>query len=376
MAGIPKAIVSVTNDLLTDNRVDKVCRVLVEQGYAVTLVGRRLKSSKDLPSRPYRTKRFKLPVERGALFYAAYNFRLFWFLLFRRADLLVSNDLDTLLANFLASRLKRKTRLVYDSHEYFTEVPELINRPKVQRIWERIEAWIFPKLDTIYTVNDSIAELYQKKYNKQISVVRNVSPLWKSQAIPSKKELGIPADKIVIILQGAGINIHRGAEEAVDAMADFPQAVLLVVGDGDVVPQLKSRVQKMELEDRILFFGKRPYNEMMCFTHHADIGLTLDKPNNINYRFSLPNKVFDYMHSGTAIVSTDLVEITKLVDRYQLGWIVPELTIASLVEALQQAIDQPEILAQYKQNALDAARIENWENEREILKRIYPKVNG
>lgn len=376
MSRTHKAIVSVTNDLLTDNRVDKVCRFLVDQGYTVTLVGRRMKSSSDIPERPYRTKRFRLLAERGPLFYASYNCRLFFYLLFHPAKLLVSNDLDTLLANYLASRLKRNTRLVYDSHEYFTEVPELIHRPKVQRIWQRIEAWIFPKLDTIYTVNRSIAQLYENKYGKSLEVVRNVSPLWRPQHIPTKEQLGIPNDRTVFILQGAGINIHRGAEEAVDAMLNVSQAVLLIVGDGDVVPQLKQRVKELAIEDRVLFFGKRPYQEMMAFTYHADIGLTLDKANNMNYRFSLPNKVFDYMHAHTAIIATDLVEIKRLVERYQLGWIVSDLTTAALAEVMQQAIDEPTRVHQFQHNAKDAAQVENWENECEILKRIYPKVDA
>ena len=87
MAKNPKAIVSVTNDLLTDNRVDKVCRFLVDQGYTVTLVGRRMKSSSDIPERPYRTKRFRLLAESGPRFYASYNCRLFFYLLFHPAKL-------------------------------------------------------------------------------------------------------------------------------------------------------------------------------------------------------------------------------------------------------------------------------------------------
>jgi glycosyltransferase involved in cell wall biosynthesis len=371
-----KAIVSVTNDLLTDNRVDKVCRFLVDQGYSVTLVGRQLKNSLPLNDRPYATKRFRLIAERGPLFYASYNFRLFIYLLFHRSALLVSNDLDTLLANFLASKFKRNCRLVYDSHEYFTEVPELIHRPKVQRIWEKIEGWIFPKLTTIYTVNESIAELYAKKYNKSLEVVRNVSPLWKSNEIPSKAQLGIPTDRTVFIIQGAGINIDRGAEEVVEAMADLADAVLLIVGDGDVVPQLKQRVQELKIEDRVLFFGKRPYHEMMAFTFHADVGLTLDKPNNTNYRFSLPNKVFDYMHAQTAIIATDLVEIRKLVDRYQLGWVLTEFSTESLRKVMQQAITEPLAVGEFKRNAKEAAVTENWENEREVLAKIYPKVHA
>src|SRR5690606_16060536 len=158
-------------------RVHKVCLFLMQQGYDVLLVGRMRKNSLPL-DRPYATKRMKLSFEKGAKFYAAYSFRLFWFLLFKKSDVLVSNDLDTLLPNYLISRIKRK-KLVYDTHEYFTEVPELVSRPKVQAIWEKIEGWIFPKLKFIYTVNDSIARRYGEKYGKNLSVVRNISPQWK-----------------------------------------------------------------------------------------------------------------------------------------------------------------------------------------------------
>ena len=165
------------------------------------MVGRKLKSSKILEPRTYKTKRFNLFFDKGAKFYAEYNFRLCWYLIFRKVDVLVANDLDTLLANYSVSKFKPFSRLVYDSHEYFTEVPELIHRKKVKQIWETIEAWIFPKLKTIYTVNSSIAKLYADKYQKEIKVVRNISPSWEPVNLKSKKELGIPENKNLIILQ-------------------------------------------------------------------------------------------------------------------------------------------------------------------------------
>ncbi|MBI1836034.1 MAG: glycosyltransferase [Flavobacteriia bacterium] len=213
-----KAIVSVTNDLYTDQRVHKICLFLVNKGYDVTLVGRLRQQSLELIERPYKTKRLKLYFDKGAMFYAEYNIRLFLFLLFKKSTILVSNDLDTLLANFCASKLKFKVNLIYDSHEYFTEVPELIKRPKIKKIWELIEGWIFPRLNHIYTVNNSIAAIYSKKYNKKIHVVRNISMLWSPVNLKSKKDLGMNETKKIIIVQGAGINIDRGIEEAVEAM--------------------------------------------------------------------------------------------------------------------------------------------------------------
>ncbi|MBK9626950.1 MAG: glycosyltransferase [Flavobacteriales bacterium] len=138
---MPRAIVTVTNDLGTDNRVHRTCTVLQELGYAVLLVGRALPGSLPL-DRPYGTHRMRLLFRKGAWFYAEYNLRLFLLLIFRRSSLIVANDLDTLLAAWMAARLKG-SQLVYDSHEYFTEGPELVERPRVRRIWLAIERWIF-----------------------------------------------------------------------------------------------------------------------------------------------------------------------------------------------------------------------------------------
>ena len=373
MSKTKKAIVSVTNDLYTDQRVNKVCVFLMDQGYDVLLVGRIRKSSVPLLERPYQTKRMRLLFETGPLFYASFSIRLFLFLLFRKADVLVSNDLDTLLPNYLAQKFKRKARLVYDSHEYFTEVPELINRPKVQKFWLRIERKIFPRLKSVYTVNESIAAIYSNLYSKEIKVVRNISPLWSAINLQTKQELGIPENSHLIILQGAGINIDRGAEEAVEAMCQI-DAVLLIVGDGDVVEILKRKVKKLELTKKVLFFGKKPYHVMMNFTHFADIGLTLDKPSNLNYKLSLPNKVFDYMHTYTAVVATNIKEVAQVVTKNEIGTIVMDFTVDNLAESINSILNDQQLLAQYKENCKAAALIENWERETKILQEIYPKV--
>jgi glycosyltransferase involved in cell wall biosynthesis len=342
-----KAIVSVTNDLYTDNRVHKVCSFLKESGYDVLLVGRKRRNSVDLEPRAYQTKRMRLFFETGAAFYAFFNLRLFFLLLFRKCDVLVSNDLDTLLANHMAKKFKRKCSLVYDSHEYFTEVPELVNRPKVQKIWLRIERMIFPKLTKIYTVNNSIAAIYTNLYQKEIKVVRNISQRWMPENVTSKQALDIPENVSLIILQGAGINVDRGAEEAVEAMKEI-DAVLMIVGDGDVVGQLKERVKELNLEKKVRFYGRRPYLEMMQFTWHADLGLTLDKDTNPNYKFSLPNKVFDYMHATTPIVATNIIEVATVIQTHDIGIVLEEFTPKSLTISINEILNKTDRLRAMK----------------------------
>jgi len=369
-----KAIVSVTNDLYTDNRVHKVCTFLHDNGYEVLLVGRKRRSSVDLEPRKYQTKRMRLLFEKGAAFYAFFNLRLFFLLLSKKCDVLVSNDLDTLLANHMAKKFKRNCTLVYDSHEYFTEVPELVNRPSVQRIWLRIEKWIFPQLEQVYTVNDSISKIYTDLYDKKVKVVRNISQRWQPENVKSKQELDIPENVPLIILQGAGINVDRGAEEAIEAMQDI-DAVLMIVGDGDVVGQLKERVKELGLESKVKFYGRRPYLEMMQFTYHADLGLTLDKDTNPNYKFSLPNKVFDYMHAGTPVVATNIIEVANVIHKNEIGFVLETFTPGTLTKVLNEILNDPKRLDAMKANCAKAAETENWENETSVLAEIYLK-NG
>ncbi len=369
-----KVILSVTNDLNSDQRVHKMCLYLLDRGYEPILIGRRKNDSSPMEARPYKCIRMKLAFEKGALFYAAYNFRLFFLLLFKKNTSLHANDLDSLFANFLVSKIRRKS-LVYDSHEYFTEVPELIHRPKVKAVWEKIERFIFPKLNNIITVNDSIAMRYEEKYTKQIRVVRNISKQWKEVQIPTKQELGIPIDSLLLIIQGAGLNVDRGIEEAVLAMHNLEGFTLLIVGDGDVIPRVKMLVEKEMLSKKVRFFGKRPYSELMYFTSHADLGLSLDKDTNPNYQFSLPNKIFDYIHTSTPLLVSNRTEVEKIVRDYEVGKVINTVTSESISEAVKEIFSLPEKYKTYKSNCSKAAELLHWEKEVSVLDDWYPKIN-
>lgn len=335
------------------------------------MVGRKLPNSEIINDRPYHIKRFRLLFHKGPFFYAAYNFRLFFFLLFRKSDCLLANDLDTLPANYLAKKFKRKVKLFYDSHEYFTGVPELISRPKIQNIWKRIEKKCLPSVDVFYTVNDSIADLYRKEYQKEIHVVRNIGDLPEINQPKSREELGLPKDKKIVLLQGAGININRGAEELVEAMSLINNVVLIIVGDGDVVPQLKRTVKEKDLSQRVLFFGKRPYHELLNFTLVSDIGVSLDKPTGLNYLYSLPNKLFDYIHCHLPVVVSDLPEVKKIVSHYKLGLIIPSHNPDDIANTLNKILNDENLYQTLKKNTFRASTELTWSNERKVLEKLY-----
>lgn len=366
-----KVIVSVINDLVTDQRVKRCCQTLTDMGFEILLVGRERRNSPPMDARPYRTIRMKLLFEQGPLFYAFFNLRLLLLLLFRRADLLVSNDLDTLVPNYLVSRIKG-IPLVYDSHEYFTEVPELINRRKVQWIWKRIERAIFPKLKNVTTVNRSIADLYQQAYGIRPAVIRNV-PYGREigDDMPTKADLGFDRDKKLLILQGSGINIQRGAEEMIEAMVHIPDTQLLVVGDGDVIPALKRMVGELHLEEKVLFMPRQPYPILSNLTYIADLGLTLDKDTNINYRYSLPNKLFDYIQARTPVLASRLPEVEAIIRKYDIGDFIESHQPAHIADKVNQLLANQELLTKWRKNSNFAASQLKWENEEGLLKEIY-----
>jgi glycosyltransferase involved in cell wall biosynthesis len=368
-----KVIVSVSSDLVTDNRVHRTCSVLHEFGLDVLLIGRKKKSSPELKQRNYRTKRLQLIFEKGPLFYAEFNIRLFFILLFQRKTLLYSNDLDTLLPNFLVSKLSG-AKIIYDSHELFTEAPELIHRKLVRKIWLTIEQLIFPQLTHVITVNESIANTYEELYRKKLLVIRNIPNKYQPTQRLSKSELGIPENTFLIIIQGSGLNIERGIEEAVLAMEHLENTTLMLVGDGDVMPIVKELIKMNQLEDKVKIFGRRPYDEMMQFTMHADLGLTLDKPLSKNYEFSLPNKLFDYMHAGTPILASKLVEIERVITTHQIGSILAEVSPDAISSAINELKSQPELLRKLEDACRKASEIENWENERLKLELLVRDV--
>jgi len=365
-----RAIISVINDLVTDQRVDRTATVLVDLGFEVLMVGRRKTDSPRMPERKYETLRMRLLWEKGPLFYAEYNIRLFLLLLSRPAELLISNDLDTLLPNFLVHKLKR-IPIVYDSHEYFTATPELVERPKIQRIWKWIEKAIVPKLKNCITVNSSIVNLFEQEYHVQFVVVRNIPRNRVVAEIPSRAELGLPADKKIVLLQGSGINVQRGAEEAVECMQYLDNVLLLIVGGGDVLPLLKKMVNDLSLQEKVRFIARQTPEKLAGYTANADIGLTIDKDTNINYRFSLPNKLFDYIYAGVPVLATPLVELKNIIEHYDIGDFIDNHDPKYIATTIKKMLADENRMMLYKQNTIKASAELNWENEKQTLIEIF-----
>jgi glycosyltransferase involved in cell wall biosynthesis len=368
-----KVAFSVTNCICNDQRVLKIAAVVCRLNCDIAIIGRKSGECCNNDSVPFKTKRFRMLFKKGFLFYAFFNIRLFFFLLFHEFDLLVANDLDTLLSNFLVSKLK-KLPLVYDSHEYFTGVPELKNRPFIRRVWKSIERAIFPGLKYVVTVSDSIASLYEAEYYVRPIVIRNLGRNADEIKPFTRVEVGIPSEDLLSIIQGTGINIDKGAEELIEAIAVTEGVSLFVVGSGDVVPELKRRVTELSISHKVKFIPAVSWEILLKYTKTADVGMCIEKDTNLNYLYSLPNKLFDYLSAGIPVIAGNLPETRKIITENECGIIIPGVTPEHISYALTEFKKHPDKQAELKAKAVAASMTLNWDNESLKVQDLYRPI--
>ena len=369
-----RVVISVTNDLSTDKRMHKTAQTLVYAGYNVTMLGRKLPQSKRLDKQNYGQKRFSLIFSKGPLFYAEYNIRLFLYLLFGKYAAILSVDLDTLPAAFCASKLRRK-QLVYDSHELFTEVPELIGRNFTRAMWLCLERFFVPKLINAYTVSRSIALYYRLKYNIPFAVVPNypsAGNLSNKTNTDSELQRFIDSQKRrnrKLVWYHGAVNRGRGIKELIDAMYLLDTFALVVVGIGDLYRELRLYAGRQPFYERVLFAGELPFADLYSYAVQADVGFAALEDLGASYRFSLPNRLFDYTAARLPFVVSNLPEIAHLVNRTGIGMVAKNLSAEELSACIRKLGLDTELRGRIIDNQNKAAKLLAWElNEPTVLR--------
>ena len=375
--------VTVISDLVTDYRVHKICQTLYNEGYGVHLIGSSRKRSLALKQRDYQTDRIKTWFSRSALFYAEFNIRLFFRLLHQKPDIFLGNDLDVMPATMLSARLRKKP-VVYDSHEFFLGMAGMEEKPFRRNIWKYIENRIFSRLKYMYTVSDSIRNLYRNIYHEKLFVVRNLPLKNPDNPTPTSEELNqlrsieekIPENKHLLIFQGAGINESRGAEELVLSMnfLDASEYHLLIIGGGDVFPKLKKMVEQHHLQEKITLIPKLPFALLSRLTRKAGLGISIDKSSVLNHKYSLPNKLFEYLHAAVPVLASRLIEQERIINQFEVGDFIEDYQPEHIAGKIKEIFANPERLNRWKQNTCNVRETLNWENESKIVIDIFKQV--
>jgi glycosyltransferase involved in cell wall biosynthesis len=134
-------------------------------------------------------------------------------------------------------------------------------------------------------------------------------------------------------------------------------------------------VKDFGIEDKVIFKGRMPYAEMMSHTQLADLGLTLDKDTNINYRYSLPNKVFDYIQAGIPVLGSDLVEVKRIVQEFSVGQIVESVEPKAIALAITNMLSSSKV-SEWKANSIKASKELNWDAESKVLREMIIGIDG
>ncbi|MBL0273104.1 MAG: glycosyltransferase family 4 protein [Chitinophagaceae bacterium] len=338
----------------------RICSSLASAGYKVTLTGRKLPESKPLTNQPFQQKRIFCFFKKGKAFYLEYNVRLFFFLLFKKSDLICAIDLDTILPVYFVSKIKG-TKRVYDAHELFCEMKEVVTRPRIYRIWKRVEKYTVPKFTNGYTVSHPIAEEFKKMYGVDYPVISNV-PVLRALDIPLKKEK-------YILYQGA-VNEGRCFESLIPAMKEI-DARLVIAGDGNFMSQARELVKKYNLEDKVSFPGKFSPDELFEYTRNAWIGITLFENKGLSNYFSLANRFFDYINAGIPQLCSDFPVYREINKNTRIAVLISEITVQNIIQNINSLLENEPLYLELQQNCLEARKQFNWQNEEKKLLSFY-----
>ncbi len=359
-----KIICTVTTDLNFDQRMARICQSLHEFGHEVELVGREKRNSLPLEDKAYKQTRIKCDFEKGKLFYLEYNWKLFKYLLSQQADVICSCDLDTILPGVFKKKL-HKSKLVYDAHEYFTEMEEVVHRPLVKRIWKWVESFSVPKTDMAYTVSKSYANLFEKAYGRSFAVIRNVTKL-NTSAEPRTDE------EEYILYQGA-VNHGRGLTELVRCMP-FIDSKLIICGEGDVYKDLQDLCNSLGLQDKVEFTGYLKPDALRKYTLTAKIGITLFTNDGLSNRYSLANRFFDYLHAGVPQLAMNYPEYKDFNEDFEVATLIDEVNEKAITSALNHLLKNSTHYDRLRKNAMEAREKHNWQQDELVLKELYARL--
>lgn len=362
---VKKIIFTINNDPATDQRMRRICGSLAAAGYTVELLGRKM-TTLPLPPAGFTVKRLRTIIKKGPLSYAEINLRLFCSLLFRRADIFCAIDLDTILPVYLVSRLKRTVR-VYDAHEYFSELREVVRRPFIQKIWQRIEAFALPRFPNGYTVSQSIADAFRQRYGVQYQVIRNL-PSRSYQALTMEKR------KKRLLYQGA-INEGRAIENLLEAMLTV-DAELDLYGAGNRLAACQEICREKGLEKKVFFRGQISPAQLRLVTGGYWAGINLVEAEGLNQYYSLANKFFDYIDAGIPQVTMNYPEYRRVQNEFEVAVLVDTVQPAEIAAALNHLLNDIVVYQRLTENCRRAAETYCWENEEKDLLSFYKNLPG
>ncbi|NNE15515.1 MAG: glycosyltransferase [Saprospiraceae bacterium] len=343
-----------------DRRLQRITKELSNNGFIIYWFSRSYETNSD--SLHYLSNRkIKTFFKRGILFYLEFNIRLFISLLRSSSDGISAADIDTLPAAYLASKIKRKT-LFFDAHEIFHEVPELLGKPLKKKIWFMLSNFLFKRVSRKYTVNHSLRLKFKQDFNTNFDVIMNVPSLKTTNNNPQK-------DFNKLIYLGV-VNKGRGVEIAISALQTLTDFSLQIIGEGDLIEEMKALSKQKGVDKRVTFSGYVSPSELSSHLENGSVGLNLLIPESENYKLSLANKHFDYIHAKLPSICMRFPEYEIINEKHAVSILVDEYSETALIEGIN-TLYKGNTYSQLQENCTLAATNYNWEKESQKLLSVY-----
>lgn len=359
-----KVLTSAFSNLYTDQRIEKVCKTLYDNGYSVELIGQDWGGAGKM-ERPYPFSQIHLVSKSLKTAYFEFNWKLYQ-VLKKKADkntILHANDIDALLPNYLIAK-KLNIPLVFDSHEIFTEMPAIQGKAS-QKIWRKLETWLLPKMRFMMTESQSYADWFKNAYGVDAVVVRN---------IPRKITItpDFPENNPKIILYQGAINPFRGLGQTILAMHDV-DAKLLIAGDGPMKKTYEEQVKKENLGHKVQFLGKLIPTDLREVTKKADMGMSLEENGGVSYLYSLPNKVSDYIQARVPLVMINFPEMKRVYNEFKVGEMIENHDPKTISAAFNKVLKNGR--THYLSELEKASQTLCWENEEQKILALFEKAS-
>jgi len=294
-------------------------------------------------------------------------------------DAVHANDLPTLRPAAAIAR-ESGAKLVYDSHELYLETVNQFYRPRgaIKRaltpltVWlartlgRRAERRLLDRVDLFVTTNESYAGWFRATYGeREILVVMNCPPRTDAEPVATfRRELGLAPDDRIVLYQGV-LGPGRGLTSLVRSAAGYDDGIRLVmVGRGPLESRLRLFGSAKDLEDRVVFTGMVPYDDLQPMTAAADLGVLILDPMNRSKELASANKIFEYMAAGIPVLATDFPENRRILDDADAGYLVTERDSSGIARAVNGIFADPDEMARRGENGRRAHRDRyNWERE-------------
>lgn len=317
-----------------------------------------------------------MPVARGPrLFWEAHR-ALVRTLRDLPADAYHASDLYVLPALARAAR-QRGVPLVYDAREWYAGLDAAHRRPWVGWAWGAVESRFAPRCALVLTVNDAIADrLAAERHVPRPTVVRNVAERARVQPTGAlRARLGLPPDRPLALYQGL-LRPGRGLRQLVEAMADVPEADLVLIGEGSEEEALRALVAE-RLPGRAHLLPFTPPDQLATLTPDADVGVATIEPLTESLRLALPNKLFEYAAAGLPVLAGSGVEpMRDLVEQTGAGEAVDPADRPQVVAALRRMLLDEEARRGYRAGLARLRDTFTPEREADTFLRAYAAVLG